>query len=125
MKKTKLTLRTGNTEDFFKRVVERAKKLDKGESLPAEITITFEDPLELLKVLTVERVRLLNSVKEKVQQVSVLAGDLSRDVRAVSRDVALLENAGLLRTRYKTNPGHGRMKIVEPVAHEYTLTATL
>jgi hypothetical protein len=46
-------------------------------------------------------------------------------VRAVSRDVALLERAGLLRTRYESNPGHGRLKIVEPVAQEYKLVANL
>jgi predicted transcriptional regulator len=81
--------------------------------------------MELLKVISEERVRLLNSVRDKAQQVSMLAIGLSRDVRAVSRDVSMLEKAGLLRTRYMTNPGHGRMKIVEPVAHEYTLTAQL
>jgi hypothetical protein len=46
-------------------------------------------------------------------------------VRAVSRDVARLEKAGLLRTSYRINPGHGRYKVVEPVAKEYNLTASL
>ena len=50
---------------------------------------------------------------------------MKRDVRAVSRDVSLLERAGLLRTRYEVNPGHGRMKIVEPIAQEYKLVASL
>jgi hypothetical protein len=31
---TKVTLRVGTTEDFFNRLRERAKKLDKGEKLP-------------------------------------------------------------------------------------------
>lgn len=125
MKKTKITLRVGSTEDFFERLREHAKKLDKGETLPPGITITFEDPEDLLEVLTSERVRLLRKVKGESLQISALASGLKRDVRAVSRDVSLLEKAGLLRTRYQSNPGHGRMKIVEPVAQQYKLTANL
>jgi predicted transcriptional regulator len=119
MKKTKVSLGTGSTEGFFGRVRERARKLDRGETLPPEIAITFEDPLDLLNVLTAERVRLLR------RAISDLASTLRRDVRAVSRDVVLLEKAGLLRTRYQPNPGHGRIRIVEPVAREYRLTANL
>lgn len=125
MRKTKITLRVGSTEDFFARLLEHAKKLDKGEVLPPGITITFEDPEDLLDVLTSERVRLLRRVKGESQQLSALAASLKRDVRAVSRDVSLLEQAGLLRTSYQTNPGHGRKKIVEPVAREYQLVANL
>ncbi len=125
MKKTKVVLRTGSTEEFFDRLRERAKKLDRGEILPPGITITFEDPEDLLEVLTSERVRLLRRVKGGSQQISALATGLKRDVRAVSRDVSLLEKAGLLRTRYESNPGHGRLKVVESVAQEYKLVANL
>ena len=125
MKKTEITLRTGSTEDFFDRLRGHAETLDRGETLPAGITITFEDPEDLLEVLTAERVRLLRRVKQQSQQVSALAAELKRDVRAVSRDVSLLEKAGLLRTSYQTNPGHGRLRIVEPIAQEYKLVANL
>src|ERR1017187_9935157 len=125
MKKTRITLRVGSTEDFFERLREHAEKLDKGETLPPGITITFEDPEDLLEVLTSERVRLLRRVKGQSQQISVLASGLKRDVRAVSRDVSLLEKAGLLRTSYRSNPGHGRLKVVESVAQEYKLIASL
>jgi len=125
MRKAKITLRVGSTEDFFDRLRDHAEKLDKGEALPPGITITFEDPEDLLEVLTSERVRLLRRVKQESQRISVLAEGLKRDIRAVSRDVSLLEKAGLLRTRYTVNPGHGRMKIGEPIAQEYKLTAAL
>jgi predicted transcriptional regulator len=125
MKRTKISLRVGSSEEFFNRLREHAKKLDKGETLPPGITITFEDPIDLLKVITSERVRLLRRVKEQSQQISALASGLKRDVRAVSRDVSLLEKAGLLRTSYRTNPGHGRLKVVESVAQEYKLIASL
>jgi predicted transcriptional regulator len=125
MKKAKVTIQTDSKDEFFSRLRDRAKKLDSGETLPAEITISFEDPAELLKILSSERVRLLRRVKGESQQVSALATGLGRDVRAVSRDVSLLEKAGLLRTRYEANPGHGRLKVVESVAREYKLVASL
>jgi len=81
--------------------------------------------MELLNVLTAERVRLLRRAKAGSLPISDLASGLKRDVRAVSRDVVLLEKAGLLRTSYRANSGHGRLKIVEPVAQEYRLTANL
>jgi len=125
MKTDELTVWTGGTDDFFRKIRERAKKLDSGETLPAEITISFEDPAELLRILSSERLRLLKQIKGAAVQVSALALGLERDVRAVSRDIALLEKAGLLRTRYQANPGHRRMKVVEPVATEYRLLANL
>jgi predicted transcriptional regulator len=125
MKRNKVTIRTGSSDEFFARVRGRAAKLDRGESLPDEITISFEDPMELLSVLTSERVRLLRRTKGASLPISELADSLNRDVRAVSRDVVVLEKAGLLRTGYRTNPGHGRLKIVEALARGYRLTANL
>lgn len=125
MKKTKITIGTGTFEDFASRVRKDAARLDRGESIRPEITITFEDPLEMLNVLSVERVRLLRKAKAGALRISDLASGLRRDVRAVSRDVAQLEKAGLLRTSYQVNPGHGRYKVVEPVAKEYALTANI
>ena len=124
-RKTSVHVKTGTVDEFFGRVRAHAETLDRGESLPAEITIAFEDPMELLNILTSERVRLLRRVKAGSEPISDLASGLSRDVRAVSRDVVLLEKAGLLRTSYRANPGHGKLKIVEPVAREYRLTASL
>jgi predicted transcriptional regulator len=125
MKKSKVTIKTSSTDEFFHRVRERAEKLDRGETLPAEITISFEDPMELLSILTSERVRLLRRAKGGSLPISDLADGLKRDVRAVSRDVVVLEKAGLLRTSYRVNPGHGRLKIVEALARGYKLTANL
>ena len=125
MKKAKVNITTGTTEEFFNRLRSDAKKLDRGEAIAPGITITFEDPLELLNVLTFERVRLLRRAKAGALPISVLASGLKRDVRAVSRDVIRLEKAGLLRTSYRVNPGHGKCKVVEPVAREYNLTASL
>ena len=121
----KVTMSTGTAEDFFKRAHEDAKKLDRGEMLAPEIRITFEDPADMLRALTVERVRVLKIVRQKRTTLSSLAATLKRDRKSVCRDVALLESLNLLRTRTETNPGHGVVKVVEPVAQKYHLTATV
>jgi predicted transcriptional regulator len=125
MKKDKVTITTETADQFFARIFENAAKLDRGERIAPGITISFEDPLEMLEVLTAERVRLLRRAKKGAAPVADLASALRRDVRAVSRDVDRLERAGLLRTSFQTNPGHGRRKVVEPVAREFCLTANL
>jgi len=125
MKKNSVDIKSSSTGDFFSRVRSHAAKLDRGESIAPRISISFEDPLEMLNVLTSERIRLLRKAKAGALPISDLASGLNRDVRAVSRDVLRLEKAGLLRTSYRVNPGHGRYKVVEPVAREYNLTATL
>jgi predicted transcriptional regulator len=125
MRRTKVNIATGTAEEFFGRVRSHAAKLDRGEVIAPEINITFEDPLEMLNVLTAERVRLLRRAKAGSLPIADLASSLNRDVRAVSRDVVRLEKAGLLRTSFRTNPGHGRHKVVEPLAREYNLTASI
>jgi predicted transcriptional regulator len=125
MKKDKVTITTETPDQFFARIIKNAAKLDRGERIAPGITISFEDPLEMLEVLTAERVRLLRRAKKGAAPVVDLASALKRDVRAVSRDVDRLEKAGLLRTSFETNPGHGRRKVVEPVAREFCLTANL
>jgi predicted transcriptional regulator len=125
MKKIRVTLTVGTSEEFFQRLKERAKMLDRGEMPASGITISFEDPQEMLRVLSSERARLLRRIKGESMPIAALACDLKRDVRAVSRDVNLLEEVGLLRTSYRSNPGHGRIKIVEPVAQEFVLQASL
>jgi predicted transcriptional regulator len=125
MKKNKVTITAGSVEDFFNRVRDNAARLDSGEGIAAGTTIMFEDPLEMLNVLTYERVRLLRSAKKGAVPITRLASELDRDLRAVSRDVVRLEKAGLLRTSYRVNPGHGKCKIVEPVAKEYLLSAMI
>lgn len=125
MKKTpkNLNVSTGAVEDFFGRSLNRARKLDRGEKLPAEMRLTFEDPADLLRALTAQRVRVLYAVRKKPAPVSDLAVVLKRDRTAVKRDVKILTSLGLLTIHEENNPGHGRRKIVEPLASRYELVA--
>ena len=79
----------------------------------------------MVEVLTAERLRLVQKVRTKSSSITALAAALKRDAKSVRRDVLKLERAGVVRTREQINPGHGRVKIVEPVAREYRLTAVL
>jgi predicted transcriptional regulator len=121
----RLKVNTDGFEGYAKRTVARARKLDRREAVRSEITITFDNPLAMVEVLTAERVRLVQKVKTKSASITALAASLGRDPKSVRRDVQKLERAGVVRTREEINPGHGRAKVVEPVAREYRLTAVL
>ena len=50
-KSLRMTVSSGAVEAFIGRSLKRARKLDRGESLPSEIAMTFEDPADLVRVL--------------------------------------------------------------------------
>jgi predicted transcriptional regulator len=121
----RVTVSSGSVETFMGRSLERARKIDRGERLAPEITRTFEDPADLMRVLSAERVRLIRAIRAKPAPVSELAATLRRDRKAVKRDVSLLESFGLVNAREEVNPGHGRRRIIEPLAAKYQLVATI
>jgi predicted transcriptional regulator len=121
----RVTVSSGTVEAFIARSLERARKMDRGEELPPEITMTFEDPADLVRALSAERVRVLRSVRAKPAPVSEVAATLRRDREAVKRDVSLLESFGLLNSREEVNPGHGRRRIIEARAAKYHLVAII
>jgi predicted transcriptional regulator len=121
----RVTVSSGSVEAFIGRSLDRARKMDRAESLPSEITMTFEDPGDLVRVLSAERVRVIYAVRQKPAPVSELATTLRRDRKAVKRDVALLESFGLVNAREEINPGHGRKRVIEPRAAKYQLVATI
>ena len=122
---SRVTVAYGTAEAFVEHSLERSRKLDRGERLTSEITMTFEDPSDLLRVLSEGRIRVLRAARSKPMPVSELAVALRRDRKAVRRDVSLLESFGLVRTREEPNPGHGRRKVVELRAARYQLMATI
>ena len=115
----------GTADAFFRRSETRTQKLDRGERLLPEMRLTFEDPADLLRVLTAKRVRVLDAVRRNPAPVSELAALLKRDRTAVRRDVRILTTFGLVSTHEETNPGHGRRKIVGPLASKCELVTTI
>jgi predicted transcriptional regulator len=109
----KLTIHGDGFEGFRKRSLERAKKLDRGELLEPEKILTFENAF---KTLTRARIGVYRKVKEKEISITALADSLNRPREAVSRDVTALHSVGLVKLRNVSNPGHGRVVMVSPVA---------
>jgi predicted transcriptional regulator len=124
-REAKVRITNDGVKGFFGRAREHARKLDRGDDLAHELTISFENSGDILQILSPERIRLLEFSKKGAKPVSTLANGLKRDTRAVSRDIELLEQFGLLRTRYESNPGHGKRRIVEPRAGKFQLIATV
>jgi predicted transcriptional regulator len=121
----KLTVHTDGLEGYKIRALARARKLDRKELLKPEISITFDDPVAMAEILTVQRVRLVQQVRTQSASISELARILKRDASAVRKDVLKLERVGVVKTEQRVNPGHGRVKWVIPAAEECKLTAVL
>jgi predicted transcriptional regulator len=119
-----LKIHTDGFEGFKERSLERARKMDRGERVAPSFGITFETPMQMFEVLTAQRLRVVEVARTKPYSVTGLAKKLRRDPKSVRRDVKKLEQYGVVRTREEINPGHGRVKIVEPVAESFELRAT-
>ena len=118
-----ITLKAGTEQDFFRRGKTLARLADAGKQLPEERTVSFEDPGELLRLLTVSRLDVFRSVKNEPGSITVIAGRLHRDRSAVKRDVDQLAQAGLVTIETKVLPGHGHMKEVRAAATSFRLEA--
>lgn len=121
----KLTIKTATEEDFFRHGRKLAKLADQGARLPAERIISFEDPAEVLKLLTAARLKLFRAIKDQPGSITAISERLHRDRSAVKRDVDELEKVGLVCVESKVLPGHGRMKEVRVAADRFRLEALL
>ncbi len=122
---SKLTIKTGSEDDFFQRGRQLAHAADRGQMLPEESTLSFEDPADVLKLITAARLALFRTIKEMPGSITEISGRLHRDRSAVKRDVDELARAGLVTVAEKILPGHGRMKEVRATAHRISLMAEM
>ena len=120
-----VTLKAGNEQDFFRRGKVLARLADAGQPMPEERTVSFEDPADLLRLLTASRLEVFRSVKGEPGSITVIAGRLQRDRSAVKRDVDQLAQVGLVTIETKPLPGHGRMKEIRAAAGIFRLEATV
>ena len=122
---TKLIIKTGTEKDFFKRGRQIAKAADRGERLPSERIVSFEDPADMMKLITTARLALFRAVKERPGSITDISERLHRDRSAVQRDIDELVRAGLVTVANKVLPGHGRMKEVRATAQSFSLQAVV
>ncbi len=95
MKEVKLHVEA--LDDFARRSMEMARRLDQGVRKKARCHVSFESMEGLLKVLTPNRWRLLRALRNRGPlSVRALARLLDRDYRGTHADVAALINAGLI-----------------------------
>ncbi len=120
---SKLTIKTGTEKDFFSRGRRLARIADQGEPLPEERIISFEDPAEVLQLITAARLALFRAVIEMPGSITEISERLHRDRSAVKRDIDELEQAGLVTVVEKVHPGHGRLKEVRATAKKFLLQA--
>ena len=93
---SRLTVMTGNEENFFNRGKKLARLADACKPIPAELVISFEEPAMLLKLLTAARFEIFRMVKSRPDSITGIAERLHRDRSAVKRDIDQLAEAGIL-----------------------------
>jgi len=123
MKRT--TIRVGTSREFFERGRKYVRRARIGRRLPESHLITFEDPADIMQVLSPAKLKLLRAVKAHPGSIGSLASRLGRDRSAVTREIAQLQRFGLVLVAEEVLPGHGRMKKVSPVAGEIRLEAVI
>jgi predicted transcriptional regulator len=115
----RVTIHTDGFEGARKRSLERARKLDRGETLEPETSITLD--ASSLKLFTPARLQVLKTLRDKEISITSLAELLKRPREAVSRDVKALNSIGIVKVKDVTNPGHGRVTMVSLVARRVLL----
>lgn len=122
---SELMIKTATEDDFFRRGRELAQAADRGQALPEESTISFEDPADVVKLISAARLELFRSIKEMPGSITEISERLHRDRSAVKRDIDELERAGIVTVSEKVLPGHGRMKEVRATAQQVCLMAVV
>ncbi|MBP9064050.1 MAG: MarR family transcriptional regulator, partial [Aquabacterium sp.] len=94
-----------------------ARALDEqAEALPYSKVFTSFEFEDFLTQLTPKRFELLRLASKGRHSIADLATASHRNPSAVSRDVSKLSELGLVKVESVSNEGHGRKKIVMPVA---------
>ena len=90
-----------------------------------KVTLSFEDPQHMFTMLSYARRRLMLEVIHEPKTINELSKRLHRNRSTVTKDVRLLERAGLLVSQRQADPGHGIQKVVRSVAPKIEMVATL
>ena len=119
----RITIKTDTDAGFFARGKTLARLADREQRIAHESVLSFEDPSDMLRLLTQGRLALLSAVRDQPDSITGVALRLGRDRSSVKRDVDELERAGILLVDSMILPGHGRMKQVRPAAARLRLQA--
>jgi predicted transcriptional regulator len=98
---------------------------EQADVLPHAMTFTSHEFEDFMSQLTPKRFELLRLASKGSRSIADLATAAHRDQSAVSRDVAKLSQLGLVKVEVVTNQGHGRKKMVMPVAATISIHASI
>jgi predicted transcriptional regulator len=114
-------------DDFFDSVRKNINGRKIGQRTAPITTVSFESLSALLAVVTPQRARLVETLKEKghFESIATLADALQRDRGTVSKDVKVLSNAGFVRVEVRSFPGHGKRSEIFPAARKVRLELNL
>jgi predicted transcriptional regulator len=106
-------------KELFDEVGDVWGKLEKGEKIKKHKAVYFESLEAMRKVLTVERLRIVKTIKkEHPSSIYELARILGRDVKNTSNDVQFLAQAGLVEL---TKTKNGRERTTPTVKYDKIL----
>lgn len=126
MQHSNAVIKVGNPDEFFSRIKQVCKKLDKKEKIQTAHIITFEDPIDLTRFITPKKIEIINVVKSNPQAtVTELSEILHRDRSSVQKDIISMANIGILKVNSVTNPGHGIKKLISLAYEKLTLQAEI
>lgn len=126
MRHNNAIIKVGSSDEFFSRIKQVCKKLDKNEIVQTAHIITFEDPIDLTKFLTPKKIEIINVVKRNPQTtVTRLSEILHRDRSSVQKDIVSMANVGILKVNDVINPGHGIKKLISLAYEKLTLQASI
>lgn len=125
MTMAKVVVRTDDVSGFFSRAKDAARGADQGVAFDGRVTLSFEDPQRMFAVLSEARRRLMHEVMREPKTITQLSVQLHRNRSAITKDVGILEEIGLIVSSREINPGHGIQRTVRAIAPKIELVATL
>jgi predicted transcriptional regulator len=103
-------LETANKQDFFRTEKALAHLAVACQAIPEERTLRFQDPADLLRLLTARQLEVFRSVKGAPCSITIIAERLHRDRSAFNGDVFQLLQAGLVAMKTWMLAGRGHTK---------------
>lgn len=109
MKVKKMVIQIKSDKELFDEVKQVVSRLEKGQPVKKRTGLYFEDLDAMRKVLTVERLKVLRTIREKhPASIYALAKLLKRDVKNTHNDVSYLAQIGLVELKRKRS-GRGNV----------------
>ena len=114
MKVKKIKIGIKSVKSILEDFANSAEAVEKGEKVKSEKAIYFESIEGFRKALTVKRLELLHTIKEKhPESINELARFAGRDIKSIATDVKILESLDLIDMKKTAAGGNKSTPTVE------------